>query len=204
MKVTKIVREFVEEEISKKYPMPEPDKVGMAQLDNDISNAKERIRKEAGEFIFNKMKEAGIVIDERMVGIKVIDWRYFDKNGVSYYNGTVNALRAAYEEVSNKVKDSAASDVVGAINGLGKGWKLTKQTSQKERDGRRSYLEFKHDKFVNGNIPKMVKELEHAFQKLGYKESVYGDFVNQRNGNVLTPDYYDGMASILIIEKDNK
>ena len=104
MKVTKIVREFIEEEINKKYPMPEPDKVGMAQLDNDISNANERIRKEAGEFIFNKMKEAGIVIDERMVSIKVIDWRYFDKNGVSYYNGTVNALRAAYEEVSNEVK----------------------------------------------------------------------------------------------------
>ena len=104
MKVTKIVREFVEEEINKKYPMPEPDKIGMAQLDNDINDAKERIRKEAGEFIFNKMKEAGIVIDEKMVSIKVIDWRYFDKNGVSYYNGTVNALRAAYEEVSNKVK----------------------------------------------------------------------------------------------------
>lgn len=104
MKVTKIVREFVEEEINKKYPMPEPDKVGIAQLDNDINNAKERIKKEAGEFIFNKMKEAGIVIDEKMVGIKVADWRYFDKNGVSYYNGTVNALRAAYEEVSNEVK----------------------------------------------------------------------------------------------------
>lgn len=104
MKVTKIVREFVEEEINKKYPMPEPDKVGMAQLDNDINDAKERIRKEAGEFIFNKMKEADIVIDEKMVSIRVSDWRYLDKNGVSYYNGTVNALRAAYEEVSNEVK----------------------------------------------------------------------------------------------------
>ena len=104
MKVTKIVREFVEEEVNKTYPLPELDKVAVAQLDNDISNAKERIKKEAGEFIFNKMKEAGIVIDEKMVSIKVVDWRYFDKNGVGYYNGTVNALRAAYEEVSNKVK----------------------------------------------------------------------------------------------------
>lgn len=104
MKVTKIVREFVEEEVNKKYPMPEPDKVGIAQLDNDINNAKERIKEEAGEFIFNKMKEAGIVIDEKMVSIRVTDWRYLDKNGVSYYNGTVNALRAAYEEVSNEVK----------------------------------------------------------------------------------------------------
>ena len=104
MKVTKIVREFVEEEVNKKYPMPEPDKVGIAQLDNDINNIRERIKKEAGEFIFNKMKEAGVVIDEKMVSIRVIDWRYLDKNGVSYYNGTVNTLRAAYEEVSNEVK----------------------------------------------------------------------------------------------------
>ena len=104
MKVTKIVREFVEEEVNKKYPMPEPDKVGIAQLDNDINNVKERIKKEAGEFIFNKMKEAGVVIDEKMVSIRVTDWRYLDKNGVSYYNGTVNTLRAAYEEVSNEVK----------------------------------------------------------------------------------------------------
>lgn len=104
MKVTKIVREFVEEEVNKKYPMPEPDKAGIAQLDNDINNIRERIKKEAGEFIFNKMKEAGVVIDEKMVSIRVIDWRYLDKNGVSYYNGTVNTLRAAYEEVSNEVK----------------------------------------------------------------------------------------------------
>ena len=104
MKVTKIVREFVEEEVNKKYPMPEPDKVGIAQLDNDINNIRERIKKEAGKFIFNKMKEAGVVIDEKMVSIRVIDWRYLDKNGVSYYNGTVNTLRAAYEEVSNEVK----------------------------------------------------------------------------------------------------
>ena len=104
MKVTKIVREFVEEEVNKKYPMPEPDKVGIAQLDNDINNIRERIKKEAGEFIFNKMKEAGVVIDEKMVSIRVTDWRYLDKNGVNYYNGTVNTLRAAYEEVSNEVK----------------------------------------------------------------------------------------------------
>lgn len=49
-------------------------------------------------------KQANIVIDERMVGIKVTDWRYFDKNGTGYYNGTVNALRAAYKEVSDEVK----------------------------------------------------------------------------------------------------
>lgn len=121
MKVTKIVREFVEEEINKKYPMPEPDKVGMAQLDNDINNAKERIRKEASEFIFNKLKEAGIVIDERIVSIKVTDWRYLDKNGASYYNSTVNALRAAYEEVSNEVKTKRETALKNILVNLGLG-----------------------------------------------------------------------------------
>ena len=110
----------------------------------------------------------------------------------------------SYESAIGSVKDSVASDIVTAINGLGQGWKLTKQTSQKEKGGRRSHLEFKNDKFVNENVPKMVKGLEHVFQKLGYKESIYGDFINQRNGNILTPDYYKGMASILIFEKDNK
>lgn len=58
MKVTKIVREFVEEEINKKYPMPvEVDKTAIAALDKDIDNIKERVKKEAGEFIFNKLKK---------------------------------------------------------------------------------------------------------------------------------------------------
>lgn len=47
MKVTKIVREFVEEEVNKKYPMPELDKVAVAQLDKEISETKSRILKEA-------------------------------------------------------------------------------------------------------------------------------------------------------------
>ena len=59
MKVTKIVREFVEEEVNKKYPMPELDKGAVAQLDKEIFETKSRILKEAGEFVFKKMKEAG-------------------------------------------------------------------------------------------------------------------------------------------------
>lgn len=104
MKVTKIVREFVEEEINKKYPMPEPDRATMEQLDKDINIITERIRKEAGEFIFNKMKEAGLQFEEGVISVSTVNWRYLDKNNTIHFTGTINAVRAAYEEISNKVK----------------------------------------------------------------------------------------------------
>ena len=104
MKVTKIVREFVEEEINKKYPMPELDKVAAEQLDKDISIVKERIKKEAGEFIFNKMKEAGLQFREGVISVDNVNWRYLNKDNVVYFTGIINAVRADYEEVSNKVK----------------------------------------------------------------------------------------------------
>lgn len=104
MKVTKIVREFVEEEINKKYPMPEPDRAAMEQLDKDISIITERIEKEAGEFIFNKMKEAGLQFEEGVISVNNVNWRYLDKNNIVHFTGTINAVRAAYGEVSNKVK----------------------------------------------------------------------------------------------------
>lgn len=115
MKVTKIVREFVEEEVNKKYPMPELDKAAAAQLDKDISIVKERIKKEAGEFIFNKMKEAGLQFEEGVISVDNVNWRYLNKDNVIYYTGTINAVRAAYEEVSNKVKtkrETALKDIL--------------------------------------------------------------------------------------------
>ena len=104
MKVTKIVREFVEEKVNEKYPLPELDKDTAAQLDKDISIVKERIKKEAGEFIFNKMKEAGLQFKEGVISVDNVNWRYLDKDNVAYFTGIINTVRADYEEISNKVK----------------------------------------------------------------------------------------------------
>lgn len=86
MKVTKIVREFVEEEVNKKYPMPELDKVAVAQLDKEIFETKSRILKEAGEFVFKKMKEAGLQLAEGVVEIKIDHWTGCGEQGRTYYN----------------------------------------------------------------------------------------------------------------------
>lgn len=103
MKVTKIVREFVEEEVNKKYPIPKLDKAA-GQLDKDIDSIRERIKREAGEFIFKKMKEAGLQIDNRVASIKIDAWRGLDENGDTCYNYIINNLREANRKLCDETK----------------------------------------------------------------------------------------------------
>ena len=98
MKVTKIVREFVEEEVNKKYPMPELDKVAVAQLDKDIFEIKGRILKEAGELVFKKMKEAGLQLTEGIVGIEIDHWTGYGEQGRKHYNCVINNLQKTYDD----------------------------------------------------------------------------------------------------------
>lgn len=115
MKVTKIVREFVEEEVDKKYPLPELDKTAAEQLDKDICDIKERVRKEAGEFILNKLKEAGVPLDEDVAGLCSIDWRYCDKNGNCFYKGVLNNIRETYNNtyrITQAKRERAIKDIL--------------------------------------------------------------------------------------------
>lgn len=118
MKVTKIVREFVEEEVNKKYPMPELDKVAMAQLDKEIFETKSRILKEAGEFVFKKMKEAGLQLAEGIVGIKIDHWTGCGEQGRTYYNCVVNNLQKAYDDACRIIKakrERAIKDILVSL-----------------------------------------------------------------------------------------
>ena len=111
MKVTKIVREFVEEEVNKKYPMPELDKVAVAQLDKEIFETKSRILKEAGEFVFKKMKEAGLQLAEGVVGIKIDHWAGCGEQGRLYYNCVINNLQKAYDDARRTIEAKRAKAV---------------------------------------------------------------------------------------------
>lgn len=118
MKVTKIVREFVEEEVNKKYPMPELDKVAVAQLDKEISETKSRILKEAGEFLFKKMKEAGLQLAEDVVGIKIDHWIGCSEQGRTYYNCVINNLQKAYDDACRIIKakrERAIKDILVSL-----------------------------------------------------------------------------------------
>lgn len=106
MKVTKIVREFVEEEVNKKYPMPELDMRAAEQLDKDIYAIKARIKQEAGIFILNKLREAGLQLDENIIKVSNINWSYCDETDRYVYgDGIVNHIKRANGEACQIVKD---------------------------------------------------------------------------------------------------
>lgn len=106
MKVTKIVREFVEEEVNKKYPMPELDTRAAEQLDKDIYAIKARIKQEAGVFILNKLREAGLQLDENIIKVSNISWSYCDETDHYVYgDGIVNHIKRANGEAYQTVKD---------------------------------------------------------------------------------------------------
>ena len=105
MKVTKIVREFVEEEINKKYPMPELDGAAAAQLDKDIDAIKARIKEEAGILILNELREAGIQLDESVAKVSNVSWSYCDETDRYTYGGIVNHIKRANEEACRIVKE---------------------------------------------------------------------------------------------------
>lgn len=105
MKVSKIVREFVEEEVNKKYPMPELDIDAAKQLDKDIEDIKERIKKEAGELIFKKLKEAGIQLDESIIKVSNVSWSYCDETNHYVYGGIANHIKRANEEACRIIKE---------------------------------------------------------------------------------------------------
>lgn len=105
MKVTKIVREFVEEEINKKYPLPELDEAAAAQLDKDINTITARIKEEAGIFILNKLREAGIQLNEEVVKLSSVDWRYCNKNGNCYYRGVLNNIRETWDDTCREIRN---------------------------------------------------------------------------------------------------
>lgn len=104
MKVTKIVREFVEEEVNKKYPMPELDKTAAEQLDKDIDAIKARIKQEAGVLILNKLREAGVQLDESVIKVSNVSWSYCDETDRYTYGGIVNHIKRANEEACRIVK----------------------------------------------------------------------------------------------------
>ncbi len=105
MKVTKIVREFVEEEVNKKYPMPELDKTAAEQLDKDIDAIKARIKQEAGVLILNKLREAGIRLDESVAKVSNVSWSYCDETDRYTYGGIVNHIKRANEEACRIVEE---------------------------------------------------------------------------------------------------
>lgn len=87
------------------------------------------------------------------------------------------------------INDSIASDVVQAIKGMGRGFKLVKQSSKNEPSkGGYAYLEFKVDGLGPDTVEKIDKQVKHVISSLGYKWDGYGFFVKRTPNSTISID----------------
>lgn len=97
MKVTKIVREFVEEKINEKYPMPVLDEEAKKALDNQYQAILNKLKDELAQKLLVKAREAGIPLDEKIARCSV-STTYYDKDGRWMVKTIHNPIQEAYDE----------------------------------------------------------------------------------------------------------
>ena len=109
-----------------------------------------------------------------------------------------NSLKSAI----GLVKDSAASDVVKAITGMGRGYKLVNQTSEKTfSDINNTKLTFKSDKTFNNNDKERIRlEVARQFLLLKFKRLSNNSFLKRKNNDAISVDVsYDSSLEKVII-----
>ena len=74
-------------------------------MDKDIDAIKARIKQEAGVLILNKLREAGVQLDESIVKVSNVSWSYCDETDRYTYGGIVNHIKRANEEACRIVKE---------------------------------------------------------------------------------------------------
>ena len=104
MKVTKIVREFVEEKVNEKYPLPvEP--VEAIELERtEICHRMEEAMAAASEVLTAKLRELGVVYPADITRLEVTSFnRISDKNGRVYVD-PIRPIRDAWREEKAEVE----------------------------------------------------------------------------------------------------
>ena len=110
MKVTKIVREFVEEEVNKKYPMPIEPTEAIQQEKSKLECRVEEAVMAASEVLTAKLHELGVIYPgiERM---KVTSFSRIDDKGNSVYVNYSRPVQEAWHEETTKVEAKRAKAI---------------------------------------------------------------------------------------------
>lgn len=108
MKVTKIVRDFVEEKVNEKYPLPveptEAIELEREELEHRVSEAKAA----ASEFLAAKLRELGIVYPATVARLKITSFNRINNNNNCTYADYIRPIRDAYLEEKAEVEAKRA------------------------------------------------------------------------------------------------
>lgn len=108
MKVTKIVRDFVEEKVNEKYPLPVEPTEAIEQEREELAHRVSEAMAAASEFLAAKLHELGIVYPATVARIKITSFNRINNNNNCTYADYIRPIRDAYLEKKAEVEAKRA------------------------------------------------------------------------------------------------
>lgn len=108
MKVTKIVRDFVEEKVNEKYPLPVEPKEAIELEREELNNRVIEAMAAASEVLAAKLRELGIVYPATVARLKITSFNRINSNNNCTYADYIRPIRDAYLEEKAEVEAKRA------------------------------------------------------------------------------------------------
>lgn len=108
MKVTKIVRDFVEEKVNEKYPLPVEPKEAIKLEREELNNRVAEAMAAASEVLTAKLHELGVVYPAEITRMKITAFNRINSNNSCTYADYIRPIRDAYLEEKAEVEAKRA------------------------------------------------------------------------------------------------
>lgn len=108
MKVTKIVRDFVEEKVNEKYPLPVEPKEAIEQEREELDRRVAKAMAAASEALTAKLHELGVVYPAEITHMEVTSFNRINTKGDRTYASYIRPIRDAYLEEKAEVEAKRA------------------------------------------------------------------------------------------------
>ena len=108
MKVTKIVREFIEEKVNEKYPLPVEPTKAIEQEREELKCRVDEAMAAASEILTAKLRELGIVYPATVARIKITSFNRINSNNNCTFVDYIHPIRDAYLEEKAEVEAKRA------------------------------------------------------------------------------------------------
>lgn len=108
MKVTKIVRDFVEEKVNEKYPLPVEPKEAIELERKELNNRVAEAMAAASEVLAAKLRELGIVYPATVARIRITSFNCINSDNNCTYADYIRPIRDAYREEKAEVEAKRA------------------------------------------------------------------------------------------------
>lgn len=108
MKVTKIVRDFVEEKVNEKYPLPVEPKEAIELEREELNNRVVEAMAAASDVLTSKLRELGVVYPADITRMEVTSFSRINTKGDCSYAEYIRPIRDAYREEKAAVEAKRA------------------------------------------------------------------------------------------------